>query len=116
MIRDRSVEVVVVWTTFPSEKDPVPFARTLVEERLAACVTGQDGLRSIYRWRDQIENETEHHLMIKTTAGRVEALKRRFAELHPSEVPEFLVLPIVDCSQSYLDWVRESTEPQVSVD
>ena len=39
MFRETDDEVVIAWTTFPADQDPAPFARALVEERLAACVT-----------------------------------------------------------------------------
>lgn len=109
MIRDEHDAVVVVWTTLPGSSAPGPFARTLVTESLAACVTTQEGLTSIYRWQDAIEEAVEHQLTIKTTVSRLDALERRVAELHPYDVPEFLVSPVLSGSAAYLDWVRTST-------
>ena len=112
MIRGKSDEVVVVWTTFPGDGDPASFSETLVSERLAACVTIQAGLRSVYRWRDDVEEATEYQLMIKTTADRVEQLERRVGELHPYEIPEFLVLRVAGGSAEYVGWVTASTRPE----
>jgi periplasmic divalent cation tolerance protein len=109
MIRDEGESVVVVWTTLPANSAPGSFARALVKEGLAACVTTQEGLTSVYRWQDSIEDAVEYQLTIKTTVARVEALERRVAELHPYDVPEFLVSPVLDGSAAYLDWVRSST-------
>ena len=99
----------VVWTTFPGDGDPAAFSQTLVSERLAACVTTQGGLRSVYRWRDGVEAATEYQLTIKTTVDRVVELERRVGELHPYDVPEFLVLPVNGGSATYLEWVGAST-------
>ena len=106
---DTHEEVTVVWTTLPAEADGDRFGRTLVEERLAACVSLQGGGRSVYRWRDGIEQDDERSVMIKTTSDRVAKLQTRIRELHPYDEPEILVVPVVGGSASYLDWVRQST-------
>ena len=102
-------EYVLVLTTLPTDADGAAFARTLVEEQLAACVNLHAPMESIYRWEGNIETETERQLVIKTTRERVAALWDRVRELHPYDVPEFLVLPIVDGNDAYLRWVGEST-------
>ena len=99
---------VIVLTTWPAEADAAPFARTLVEERLAACVNVLPPMRSIYRWEGAVEETTERQLIIKTTAVRVEALKARLSTLHPYDVPECLVIPITSGSDDYLRWLSES--------
>ena len=106
---DSRAEVTVVWTTLPGEADGDRFGRTLVEERLAACVSVQSGGRSVYRWRDGIEQDDERSVMIKTTSDRVAQLQTRIRELHPYDEPEILVVPVVGGSASYLNWVKQST-------
>ena len=100
---------VVVCTTLPAGADAAAFGRTLVEQRLAACVSAQSAVRSVYRWRDGVETDDEQQLLIKTSRVRVERLIERIRELHPYDVPEIVVLPIVGGGRDYLDWVRAST-------
>lgn len=95
----------VVLTTVPSEMDADALARTLVEERLAACVNLLPPMRSVYRWEGAIEAAAERLLVIKTSADRVEGLRERLHDLHPYEVPEFLVLGVDDGSEPYLGWL-----------
>jgi periplasmic divalent cation tolerance protein len=102
-------DVVLVLTTLGATADADAFARTLVEERLAACVNVLPLMSSTYRWKDAIERDDERQLLIKTTAGRVDALQARVRELHPYETPEFLVVQVADGSETYLRWVIEST-------
>ena len=64
---------------------------------------------SVYRWKGAVENERERQLIIKTTVGRLEGLKERLDEIHPAEVPEFIVIPVVGGSDQYLSWLRQST-------
>ena len=104
-----SHEYVIVLTTLPADADGAAFARSLVEERLAACVNLSAPMDSIYRWEGTIEMESERQLVIKTSRDRVVALWDRVRELHPYDMPEFLVMPIIDGNDAYLRWVAEST-------
>jgi periplasmic divalent cation tolerance protein len=99
---------VIVLTTFPEDGDAKPLARTLVEERLAACVNILPAMQSIYRWEGKVERASEQQLIIKTAAAHVEALKARIAAMHPYEVPEMLVLPVASGSEEYLQWIHDS--------
>ena len=102
-------DCVIVWTTIGSTADGRGMASILVGERLAACVNVLPEMESFYRWKGQVETDHERQLVMKTTAGRVPALKARVHELHDYDVPEFVVTPIVDGSDAYLAWIREST-------
>ncbi len=100
---------VVVCTTLPASADATAFGRALVGERLAACVSTLPGVRSVYRWRDDVETDDEQQLLVKTTQDRVEHLVARIRQLHPYDVPEIVVLPIIGGGRDYLDWIRAST-------
>jgi periplasmic divalent cation tolerance protein len=102
---------VVVLTTFPADGDAESLARSLVNERLAACVNILPPMRSIYTWNGVIEHADERQLLIKTTTHRVKALEDRLKQLHPYDVPEFLVLSVLEGSGDYLSWVGDSTRP-----
>jgi periplasmic divalent cation tolerance protein len=104
-------EYVIVLTTLPGDADGAAFARAIVEERLAACVNLLAPMESVYRWEGAIERETERQVIMKTSKDRVVALWDRVRELHPYDVPEFVVLPIVDGNDAYLRWIAESTAP-----
>ena len=104
-------EVRVAFSTAPDEAVAARIARTLVDERLAACANLVPGVRSIYRFRGNVEDEREVLLVIKTRADRVDALAERLRALHPYEVPELLVLPTAGGLAPYLDWVRAEAHP-----
>ena len=103
-------EFALVLTTLPLDMDEGAFARTLVDEGLAACVNIHAPMTSVYRWDEQVEEDGERQLTIKTTTARLEALLERIRALHPYDVPEFVVIPIVDGSSEYLEWLRGATE------
>ena len=99
----------VVLVTVGSADEAAGLARTLVEERLAACGNLVERIRSIYRWKGKIEDEGETLLVLKTTAAQFEALRQRIVELHSYDVPEVIALEITDGHKPYLDWLDSNT-------
>lgn len=98
----------IVMTTVVSAEEASRIGHTLVDERLAACVTQLPPIHSIYRWHDQIESCSETMMLIKTSLDKLPALESRLRELHTYETPEFLVLPVESGSQTYLNWLQAS--------
>ena len=106
-----SSEAVVVLITFPIDADAGRFASTLVEERCAACVNILPEVESVYRWEGRVERSRERQLLVKTRRDCVDRLRRRVGELHPYDVPEFLVVSAVDGEPRYLEWIEAVTGP-----
>jgi periplasmic divalent cation tolerance protein len=102
-----SVRVVLV--SLPDAGAARALARTLVEERLAACGSVVPGVISVYRWQGELQEEPEVLLLLKTTEGALPDLLRRIPELHSYDVPEILALPVSGGHPPYLAWVTEST-------
>jgi periplasmic divalent cation tolerance protein len=98
----------IVLTTAASGDEARTLARTLVEERLAACATIIPTVESIYRWEGKVETARETLLLIKTAVGQVDALESRLRALHSYQTPEILVLPVESGSDDYLAWMRDS--------
>ena len=96
-------------TTVGSAATAEQIARSLVDRRLAACVTVFPQATSTYRWEGQVTMESEQLLWIKTTDRRLAELERELVALHPYEVPEFLVLDVERASPDYLRWLVAST-------
>jgi periplasmic divalent cation tolerance protein len=90
-----------------SEEESDTIAKTLVEERLAACVNITT-VRSHYRWEGEICEDTEALLIIKTERSRVDRIIKRITDVHSYEVPEIIALPVLAGSEKYLEWVEES--------
>lgn len=103
-------EFVIVLTTLPTKVETADFAKALIDDRLAACVSVHPEIKSFYMWESQIMEESEQQILIKTTANRIEELQSRVLDLHPYKVPELLVIPIIDGSESYLKWIKECTK------
>ena len=101
MVTDK----IVVLTTCESEEQAQRLARHLIEQRLAACVNILPGARSVYRWKDKIENAAEFVLIIKSRRDIFVRLRDAIAHLHSYEIPEVIALSVVDGSEAYLGFL-----------
>lgn len=104
------MEAIVIYITAPNEDEGAAIARTLVQERLAACVNIIGPIRSIYRWQEKVEDEREVLLIAKTRKRLFASLLERVRELHSYTVPEIIALPIAGGSEDYLKWLGEATD------
>ncbi len=101
----------IVLSTCPDAPTASRLARTLVDERLAACVNVIGGVASTYRWQGEVRVDDEVLLVIKTMADRFEALQARLVALHPYDVPEVLAIEPVAGAAPYLAWLERETRP-----
>ncbi len=104
-------DALVILTTVGTQEDATRIARLLVEERLAACVNVLPGVQSIYWWEGRVNVDGELLLVIKTTAAMADAVEARLEEIHPYELPEFVVLEPERLSPRYRQWVIDSVRP-----
>lgn len=105
----ESTDVLVAYCTFPSEEKAMQVCKTLVDERLVACINVLPQVRSVFRWEGKVEDEPEVLALLKTTSQAVDALSKRIAELHPYDCPEVIAAPIVAGHAPYLSWVHDET-------
>jgi periplasmic divalent cation tolerance protein len=103
--------VLVVLTNCPDAEVADRIARTLVEQRLAACVNRLAPVDSVYRWKGAVERATEVPLLVKTTRERYAEVEEAIRALHPYEVPEIVAWPVSVGLPSYLRWVADETQP-----
>ncbi len=103
-------DCVVVYITVSSESEGAKIARSLVEEKLAACVNIVPNVKSFYQWEGQLQEDKELLLIIKSRGKKMSGLIHRVNELHSYDVPEVICLPISNGSPDYLDWIKEETK------
>jgi periplasmic divalent cation tolerance protein len=100
----------LVFTNLPDRASAERLADLLLEQRLAACVNILAPCRSVYRWKDAVQHDEEHPLLIKTSAERYAALEQALRQGHPYELPEIIAVPIERGLPAYLDWVAAETK------
>ena len=102
------MSVISVYAVFANGEEAERIGRTVIDERLAACINILGATRSIYRWQGAIETADEVAAILKTTATKADALITRIAELHSYEVPCVVTWPIDKLLAPYADWVESS--------
>ena len=102
-------------TSCGTREDAAHIARSLVEMRLAACVSIVPNVTSVYRWQGAIEESNEWLLVIKTSSTLFEKLKQELPKIHPYQLPELIAMSIADGSDAYLNWLASElgTSPKV---
>lgn len=100
----------LVLCTCPDRHTALRLGRVLVEARLAACVNVMDGLTSVYRWKQEIREDPEALMLIKTSAVRYPDLEAAILKHHPHELPEVIAVQIERGLEDYLSWIAGSTD------
>jgi periplasmic divalent cation tolerance protein len=98
-----------VYVTAPTDAAE-EIARTLVDERLAACVN-RVACGSTYRWEGDVVEDSEVILLAKTTDDRYDDLVARVVDLHPYEVPCVERFDATDVLEPFADWIDDETTP-----
>jgi periplasmic divalent cation tolerance protein len=99
------MDAIFVYVTTANRDEALRIGRTLVGEKLAACANVIDGMRSVYRWNDEIRDEGETVLILKSVAAALPTLTERVKALHSYECPCVAALPIAGGNQDYVDWI-----------
>jgi periplasmic divalent cation tolerance protein len=102
-------DVVIVLTSLPDREAALKLARTLVEKRLAACVSVLAECTSVYRWKGKLETAHEVPLQIKIRSARYPEVEAAIREHHPYELPEIVAVRVVRGLPGYLEWVAAET-------
>jgi periplasmic divalent cation tolerance protein len=105
-------EMLIVFTTFANTDDAARVLRVLVEERLIACGNALPGARSIYRWQNKVEDQSEVVVLMKTRKQDWTALQSRLHELHPYDTPECVAVRIASGAPKYMAWLEAALEPE----
>ncbi|OFV83251.1 MAG: hypothetical protein A2Y78_06845 [Acidobacteria bacterium RBG_13_68_16] len=95
----------VVLTSVGTEQQAVEISEELVARRLATCINIVPCLRSIYRWKGKVCEDSEYLLVIKTRRALFGAVSEAIRELHSYELPEVLEFPVAAAEPNFHAWV-----------
>jgi len=105
-------KITLVMTSVGTEQQAVEISEELITRRLATCVNIVPCLRSIYRWKGKVCEDTEYLLLIKTPEKLFEQVSSAIREYHSYELPEILALPVTAAETNFHQWVLQMVEPE----
>jgi periplasmic divalent cation tolerance protein len=105
----------IVVTSVGTEQQAVEISEELIDRRLATCINIVPCLRSIYRWKGKVCEDTEYLLIIKTPRRLFTEVAAGIREFHSYELPEILALPIEAAEKAFHEWVIRMVEPTADV-
>jgi periplasmic divalent cation tolerance protein len=100
---------ILVVTQMPDRASALALARSLLDSRLAACVSVGAPAESLYHWRGKIETAQEIPVVVKTRSERYADVEAAIRAGHPYELPEIVAVPVVNGLAPYLQWIADET-------
>lgn len=104
------MDIVLIYCTVPSKSQAKCIAKTLVKNKLAACVGITDNVTSYFSWDGEFCKEKEFLLTIKTRRDYFQKIKVVIESMHDYNLPEIIAVPIVDCGEEYSKWLIKETD------
>lgn len=105
-------KISLVMTSVGTEQQAVEISEELITRRLATCINIVPCLRSIYRWKGKVCEDTEYLLLIKTPEKLFEQVSSAIREYHSYELPEILAIPVTAAETNFHQWVLQMVEPE----
>ncbi len=101
-------ECCLITTTTDTKDNADVITEALLKKHLVACVQFID-IESSYSWQDKVVTSKELQLQMKTKTSFFNKIKEEIERLHTYDVPEIVMIPLLDANVSYLKWINEET-------
>lgn len=98
----------IISTTTDTKENADTISQTLLEKKLIACAH-RTTTQSAYRWKEKIIESDEILLQMKTKKSLFDHIKKEIESLHTYEVPEIIMIPLLDANEFYLQWIEKET-------
>lgn len=99
---------IVVLMTTATREEAEKIARSLLNQKLIACANIVGSVSSLFWWKEQISQENEFLVLMKTSAELFKKLATTIKQMHSYEVPEIIAIPIAKGEQTYMKWLSSS--------
>ncbi len=101
-----ATDYIIVLVTVASKQEAEKIADHLLNDKLIACANIIGPITSIFQWSGNLDRAQEHLVLMKSRRDLFERLTEAVTLMHSYKVPEILVIPIVEGSRTYLDWLQ----------
>ena len=104
-------KIILIMTSVGTEQQAVEISEELIARKLATCINIVPCLRSIYRWKGKVCEDTEYLLLVKTPEKLFEDVSEAIRDFHSYELPEILAMPVTAAEENFHRWVLQMVEP-----
>ena len=101
-------DAILVFTSVGSEQQAITIAYELVNLQLAACINIIPDIRSIYRYKGKVCDDSEFFLIIKTSSDLFDEVAAEISRLHTYEIPEIIAVKSENCKDNFLNWLNRN--------
>ena len=101
------MEYYLVYVTVGTEEEAETIGRSILLEKLAACVNISGKTRSLFEWNGQLESSNENIMFIKTNGKKLKMLLKRIEALHSYKCPSIVALELSNGKQEFFNWIDE---------
>ncbi len=102
--------LIIIMITTPSVAVAQQIAESLLAKHLAACINLIPQVQSLYRWEGKVQKDEEALMLIKSRQSLFHSqIVPLVRQIHPYQLPELIVLPILGGFPPYLDWIVQET-------
>jgi periplasmic divalent cation tolerance protein len=101
------MKLCIIQTTCKDIDEAKKIAKILIEKKLAACVQISD-IESLYVWNEELCNDNEKLVSIKTKKKNFEKIQRKIKENHSYDLPEIIAIDIENASEEYKKYIGDN--------
>lgn len=96
--------ILLFYITVPELKVAKKIAKSLLQEKLIACANIFP-IHSIYEWKNEIKDDNEFVLILKTKSENQDLLLSEIKKLHPYSVPCTIKIN-AEVNQEFFNWMK----------
>ena len=85
-------------------------SKSLVEKKMAACVNIYPAVLSTFRYNNEVVEDSEYLIHVKTTSEKFTEIRKIIERLHNYETPEIISLEISEGNEKYLKWLQNEID------
>lgn len=103
-------KIVFLYVTCSSEEEARKISKSLLEERLCACVNIYYPISSIYWWENKIEDSKEAVVIIKTRKNLAKVIEEKILKIHSYTCPCIAQIEISETNECFINWLLKETK------
>tara|TARA_Y100000996_G_scaffold414999_1_gene407734 strand:+ start:3615 stop:3938 length:324 start_codon:yes stop_codon:yes gene_type:complete len=99
---------ITIATTISSKASKEKIIKNILDKQLSPCIQTIKGIESSYIWKNQIKNDFEDLILIKTNNKNKNFVIKEIEDNHPYDIPEIICYNFNILSNKYEKWFSDN--------